>query len=102
MSDTCDCGKSDCVMCRFQRMKEREPLPVRSESDGSVPTKRERLLMEALRSTLIACGVLHVDSVPNGPELLCAAECFCEGEEQRGKINKGEREYEVYAHIPNE
>ena len=41
MSDTCDCGKSDCVMCRFQRMKEREPLPVRSESSGWVSVNDE-------------------------------------------------------------
>ena len=34
--ERCGCGRNDCVLCRFQRMKEREPLPVRSESTGSV------------------------------------------------------------------
>jgi len=59
----------------------------KSESAGSVPTNRERLLMEALHATLIACGVLLVESTPNGPELLCAAECFCKGKKQNRGIH---------------
>lgn len=60
-------------------------------SAGSVPTNREKLLGEALHKTLIACGVLGVDSAPSGPELLWAAECFFESWEQNDQDQRQER-----------
>jgi len=41
-------------------------------------TKREMILAEALKAVLIASGVLSKDAEPTGPELICAADTYCE------------------------
>ncbi len=47
-----------------------------------ISVNHAHLLYEALRSTLITCGVLQENCDPDGPQLLCAAECYCNKETQ--------------------
>lgn len=64
-------------------LAEKRAVSRKSECTGSVLTKREQLLGQALCSVLIACGALREDCDPDGADLLCAAECFCENQKKQ-------------------
>lgn len=51
---------------------------------------RENMLGTALRNVLVACGVLLDNAAPTGPELILAAEDYCESKRPILDALKGE------------